>query len=282
MNMKIVSDSGSNIQTLSGEIPFENVALKIITDEKEFHDNLDLDVADMVDFLKQYRGKSGSACPSVQDFYDAFGNAQYVFVFTITSSLSGSYNAARLAKEAYEADYPDRKVCLVDTLSAGPEMKLLIEFLQELLSSEGTFEEICEAILAKRQQTGLTFLLESMQNLANNGRISPIIAKFAGLIGIRALGYASDKGELAMLDKCRGEKKALTSMVHHLKSLGYQGGRLRIDHCQNPSLANRLSELMLGEFPDADIQIAETCGLCSFYAEKGGLMIGFEKGDPCD
>lgn len=281
MNVKIVSDSGSNIQTLSGNIPFANVALKIITEEREFHDNSDLDVTDMVDFLKQYRGKSGSACPSVQDFYDAFGNAQYVFAFTITSSLSGSYNAARLAKEEYEANYPERKVCLVDTLSAGPEMKLLIEYLQELLSGDCTYEEICEAILTRRQQTGLTFLLESMQNLANNGRVSPLAAKFAGLIGIRALGYASDQGELAMLDKCRGEKKSLTSMVHHLKSLGYQGGKVRIDHCQNPSLANRLCDLIHEEFPYADIRIAETYGLCSFYAEKGGLMIGFEKATPC-
>ena len=120
-------------------------------------------------------------------------------------------------------------------------------------------------------------MLESMRNLANNGRVNPLIAKAAGLLGIRVVGKASDKGDLEPLDKCRGEGNALTAIVSRMIELGYAGGRIRIAHCLNPQAAGKLQNLIKTKFPDADIEIYPTGGLCSFYAEKGGLLVGFEK-----
>ena len=120
-------------------------------------------------------------------------------------------------------------------------------------------------------------MLESLKNLANNGRVSKIVAKAAGILGIRMVGKASDVGTLEPLEKCRGEKKALASLLTYLTTLGYEGGKIRISHCMNESAAQTLKEGILSMYPQADIQIRPAGALCSFYAEKGGLLIGFEK-----
>ncbi len=277
MSYKIISDSAANLRKIESHIDYASVPLKIVANDREFIDNATLDVQEMVSYLDNYKGESGTACPSVLEWLDAFGDAEAIFCFTITSTLSGSYNAARLAKEDYEAAHPDRHVFIVDSLSAGPEMKILIEKLQVLIKQGKDFNSICKEISEYKEQTGLVFSLESLNNLANNGRVSPMVAKFARVLGIRVVGRASVQGELEPLDKCRGEKKALLKVFTHMKEMGFQGGKVRIDQCDNISAAEQLKKHILQEYPDADVEIGKTYGLCSFYAEKGGLMIGFEK-----
>lgn len=274
---KIIADSGANLRNIESDINYTTVPLTIITNEKEFVDNSQLDVCEMVEFLNSYKGKSSTACPSVAAWMEAFGDAEIIFSFTITGNLSGSYNAACVAKEDYETEHPDRKVCVVDTLSAGPEMKILIEKLQVLIKEEKDFETICKEILEYKENTGLLFSLESMKNLANNGRVSPVVAKLAGVLGIRVVGRASLEGTLEPLDKCRGEKKALLKIVNRMKEMSYAGGKVRIDHCNNIEVAEEMKSTILKEYPNADIKLGPCYGLCSFYAEKGGLMVGFEK-----
>ena len=274
INAKIVVDSSANMAVSTA---VSSVPLKIITDNKEYIDDANLNTSAMVWDLQTYTGKSSTACPSPQDWLDAFGDAPYVFCIAITSNLSGSYNAANIAKADYELEYPDRKVYVVDSLSTGGEMELIAENIQELSETELSFEEICENIKEYQQHTGLMFMLESMQNLANNGRVSKIAAKAAGLLGIRVVGKASDVGTLEPMEKCRGEKKAIASLAEHMVALGYEGGKMRISHCLNPAAAETLKANILSAYPAADVQIRPTGGLCSFYAEKGGMIIGFEK-----
>jgi DegV family protein with EDD domain len=275
INARIVADSSANLAVNGGSVV--SVPLKIITDQKEYVDDANLNTTAMVWDLQAYTGKSSTACPSPQDWLEAFADAPYVFCIAITSNLSGSCNAATIAKADYEVSFPDRKVCVIDSLSTGGEMELIAEKLQELIAADLSFEEIEQAIHEYQQHTGLMFMLESMQNLANNGRVNKIVAKAAGILGIRAVGKASDVGTLEPMDKCRGEKKALAALADHMVALGYDGGKMRISHCLNPAAAESLKETILAAFPDADVQIRPTGGLCSFYAEKGGMIIGFEK-----
>ena len=275
INAKIVVDSSANMAAPDSAVA--SVPLKIITDEKEYIDDANLNTAAMVWDLQTYTGKSSTACPSPQDWLEAFGNAPYVFCIAITSNLSGSCNAACIAKADYELAFPDRKVCVIDSLSTGGEMELIAEKIQELMGADLSFEEICEDIKEYQQHTGLMFMLESMQNLANNGRVSKIAAKAAGILGIRAVGRASDVGTLEPMDKCRGEKKAIAALADHMVAMGYEGGKMRISHCLNPAAAETLKANILAAYPQADIRIRPTGGLCSFYAEKGGMIIGFEK-----
>ncbi len=275
MKFKIVADSAADIPVISG-VPFESVPLKIVTDVKEYVDDAALNVTGMVEDLLKYRGKSGTACPGPGEWVTSFGDAEYVFCVTITSNLSGSYNSACVAKEQYENEHPGRKVYIVDSLSAGAEMYMIVEKLQELILAGKEFDEICTEIAAYTDNVHLVFSLESLQNLANNGRINPAVAKIAGVLGIRMVGIASDVGTLQPMYKSRGEKKAIADILKIMKELGYAGGRVLIHNCLNDHAAKEVQAELKKQFADADVRIGKTTGLCSFYAEKGGLMIGFE------
>lgn len=274
--IKIVADSSADLPTVEG-VAFASAPLKIITAEKEYIDHSVLNVEEMVDDLSRYGGKSSTACPAPGDWLNAFGSAEYVFCVTLTGTLSGSYNSACIAKKEYEESYPGRRVFVIDSLSAGPELRLIIDKLHELINAGKPFDEICSAINKYRKKTALIFMLESMKNLANNGRVSPFIAKAAGLLGIRVVGKASDKGDLEPIDKCRGEKNALSTMLENMKKLGMSGGKVAIGHCFNEKAATALKEMIISEFKNVKVEIYRVRGLCSFYAEKGGILIGFER-----
>lgn len=275
MKHKIVADSSANLLELEG-MEFSSVALTIRTDEQEFVDDKNLDTTRMLAHLAAYKGRSGTACPNVGDWVESFGGAEEVFAIAITSNLSGSYNALVQAKQVYEEENPGKRVCTLDSLSAGPELALIAEKLRELILEGKTFEETESAIRAYMTKTRLVFSLESLNNLARNGRVSPVVAKAAGILGIRIVGKASDEGTLQQLHKCRGEKKALEVMTREMKELGYRGGKVRISHCFNPVAAETLTLLLRRDFPDADITTDICGGLCAFYAEKGGMLVGFE------
>ena len=120
-------------------------------------------------------------------------------------------------------------------------------------------------------------MLESLKNFAANGRVSPAVAKIAGVLGIRIVGKASDVGTLEPTDKCRGENKSLQILVARLKEAGLSRGKVCLAHCENESAARKLRDLIAAELPQVSVEIGINRGLCSYYAEKGGLLVGFEK-----
>lgn len=274
-NTVIVADSSANLfQPDCAD--FLPVPLKILTDEKEYVDDERLNVASMLADLREYKGRSGTACPSVGDWLQAFGDAEEVYGVSLTSHLSGCYNAACIAAEEYMAEHPDRKVFLLDSLSTGPELELLIEKYRELIETGCPFEEIQERIAQYLKQTHLLFSLESLSNFAKNGRVSPALAAAANILGIRIVGRASNAGDLEPLHKSRGEKRAMKQLWECMQESGYAGGKVRIRHSDNLNAAEMLSGEIRSSYPDADISIGENRGLCSYYAEKGGILVGFE------
>lgn len=275
MNVKIVADSSANLLEFAG-VAYASVPLKIVTAEKEFVDDAALDTNAMLTYIENYSGKSGTACPGVGEWMEAFGDAEYVFTVAITSNLSGSHNAAVQAKAVYEEEHPGRKVSCLDSLSTGPEMILIVEKLKELIDSGLSFEETDVRIREYMKKTHLMFMLESVENLAKNGRVSPLIAKAVGFLNIRIAGKASDVGTLQQMHKCRGEKKALEMILSEMEAHGFTGGKVRINHAHNPSAAEALLKLVQSKYPDIEATITPMTGLCCFYAERGSVMIGFE------
>ena len=275
-NIKIVADSSANILTLE-KTPFGAAPLKVITNEKEFVDDNALNVDAMVAWFDSYKGKSKTSCPNPSDWLEAFGDADEVYCITITSGLSGSYNAACIAKQMYEAEQEGKRVCVIDSLSAGPELVLIIEKLEEYIAQGLPYEEICREIEAYKQQTGLVFMLASLKNFAANGRVSPAVAKIAGVLGIRIVGKASDQGTLEPIHKCRGEEKSLAAILAHLKEHGLSKGKVWVAHCMNGEAAQTLKNMVREALPQVKVQIHGCRGLCSYYAEKGGLLVGFER-----
>lgn len=274
--IKIVADSSGNLLTLP-EVPFASAPMKVITTDQEFIDDKNLDVNSFVEYFDTYKGKSRTSCPNTADWLAAFGDGDDIFCITITSGLSGAYNAACMAKQMYEQEHPGRRVHVIDTLSTGPEMALLIEELGAHIKAGRTYDEILPLISPYLKSTGLLFMLGSLKNFAANGRVSPAIAKITGILGIRIVGKASDKGTLEPLHKCRGEQKSLDAIFSHIKKDGFSEGKVRIAHCRNDSAANQLKGMILSEFPKADIKIIPCLGLCCYYAENGGMLVGYEK-----
>ena len=274
--IKIVADTACDLFELKNT-EFAYAPMKIITNEKEFVDNESLNVDEMVDYMDHYKGKSKSSCPNTNDWLKAFGEADDIFCVTITSGLSGSYNSACVAKEIYETENPGKRVFVIDTLSAGPEISLVIEKLEEFIESNMTYESICEKIMAYLKKTSLVFMLKSLKTFANNGRVSPVVAKLVGIAGICIVGKASDEGTLEPKHKCRGEKRSLETLVTLLQEEGFKSGKISIGHCQNENAALQLKEMLLSKLKNVSIEIHKLKGLCSFYAEKGGVLVGFEK-----
>ena len=277
MKRIIVSDSSSNIFAIPGAA-YTTVPMKVIFGGKEYIDSPDLDVKAMVDDLRQHKGKSGSSCPNVQEWLDAFGDADEIFGLTISKNLSGSYNSAKQAAEIFKQENPDKKIFIFDTLTAGPQQAMLADKLHELISQGLDFETVRVKAQEYHDHTHILFCLESMNNLARNGRVNPAVAKIAGLLGIRACGSAPN-GFITAEQKPRGMKKAMDTLVRMMADRGMQDGNLvRVAHCFGLEQANALKEATLAKYPNVRFVIEPTTALCSFYAEEGGLMIGFEGG----
>ena len=275
MKRKIVVDSSSNLSRMQG-IDFACVPLKIITDEQEYVDAPETDAFAMAHALRSYKGKSSTSCPNVGDFLAAYEGADEIFVVTITGTLSGCNNAARMAAEEYQDNHPEARVFVLDSLSTGPEMCLLARRMAALAATDATFDEICQDAEAYSQHTHLLFSLESLNNLARNGRVKLTAAVAARALGIRVLGQASPQGELDLICKTRGEHGVLERIILEMKAKGYAGGPVQIAHCDNENAARRLKLMIEAVWQNARAEIVPCGALCSFYAELGGLLVGYE------
>lgn len=274
MNIRIVADSSSNIYSVEG-IDYKSVPLKIISESREYVDTPELDVTAMVNDMATSRERFSTSCPNAYDWGEAFKGGENIFAITITKHLSGSYSAAVNAAEDFKDQNPDANIYVIDSLSTGGEMQLIIEKLKELAGEDLSFDEIKEKITAYQKKTHLIFALRSLSNLAKNGRVNPAVAKIAGVLGIRVTGMA-DEGQLKTLHKCKGKEKTLDMLRNDMLDIGFKGGKVKISHCQNEESAKGLKERILSLFPKSDIEILPCTALCSFYAELGGLLVGFE------
>ncbi len=271
---QIVSDSASDLLELA-DINFSTVPLHIVVDGTDFADDARLSVPNLLDKLRN--GKSSTtACPSPDDWITAFHDADRVFCVTITSGLSGSYNSAVIAKDIYEEKHPDRKVYIIDSLATGSKMVMLCEKLRELILAGHDAEEIYRQIKEYNEHCFLYFALASLDNLARNGRVSPILAKGIKILGIRIVGTASTEGMLEPLSKCRGDKRSIPAIIEFMKEKGYQGGRVVITHNGNHEAAMELKRQLKTTFGTRSGEIHRTRGLCSYYAEPGSIMLAFD------
>lgn len=275
MKRKIVADSSCDMWELNG-VNFAVAPMTISTDNKHYVDNQELDVHLMSEELAKYKGVSHTACPSVGSWLDCYEGYDEVFVVTLTGAMSGTYNSAMTAKGIYEEENENVKVHVFDSLSTGPEMRLLIEKLKEMIEEDLPFEEIVEKGQDYLNHSRLFFALKSLHNFAMNGRVSKTVASAIGVLNISIFATASEEGTIQQISKCRGEKKVVKSMIEHLENAGYHGGKVRISHADNLKLAHSVRDKILELYPHADIIVYPMGGLCTYYAEKGGLLVGCE------
>lgn len=280
MKYGIVVDSGCDLLSLREEvadkIDFSRAALKLDIGEKEFIDSFDLNIEEFMKEMYSYKGKTGSAAPSPDEWLKAYEKSENVFAITITGTLSASYSSAKIGMELFKERYPNRNIYLIDSKSTGPEMSLIVRKLTEYISEGIEFESICKKIEEYRTHTHLLYVLESLDNLVKNGRVSRLKASMAGILGIKMLRIASEEGTVELLHKCRGKMAVYDKAITEMLDRNYHGGRIVIAHCFANDVANYIVSKIREKYLDSDIDIMKTSGLCSYYAEKGGLLIGFE------
>ena len=275
MNYRIVCDSSANMFSFPNA-DFRNVPLTILVEDQPFVDDGMVNIKAMEEAMRNSKEKTGSSCPNIYQWQQAFEGADCIFAITITSALSGAYNSALQAAEQYMAEHSEVKIDVIDSLSTGPEMQIIAEKLAELFKEGKDFETIKKEIAEYQHHTHLLYSLQSLRNLAKNGRINPAVAKVLGLLGIRIIGRASDEGTVELVDKCRGAKKANRIVMEELERNGYNGRKVRISHNDNLEDAGALKMEILAKYPFADVSIIDCGALCSYYAEEHGFLIGYE------
>lgn len=275
MITRIIADSSCEIfDSPNGR--FRTVPLTISTDERSFPDTADLNIHEMLDYLSSYKGRSFTACPSVESWTACFEGADVIYVAAMTGALSGTVNSALSAKSVYLQKHPDTKIHIFDTLTTGPDLWLFTEKLEELVASGAGFDEVVEKANAYLHTTRLFFALKSLHNLAANGRVNKAVASAVGILGISILSTASEDGRIQPIGKCRSTKKVIASIMDEMEKAGYHGGKVRISHIENSALAESLQQEIYKKYPQADIQFRHCRGLCSYYAERGGILLGCE------
>ena len=273
--VRIVADSSCDLFVLDHE-DFITVPLTVYTDERSFLDDETLDVGEMLEYLEKYKGRSYTSCPSVDAWLGAFKGAKELFVVTVTSALSGSYNSALSAARIYQDERPDAKISVIDTLSTGAEEVLALYELSSLLKQDLSFEETDERIRAYIRKSRLFFSFFSIRNLVQNGRVGKTVAAALSVLNISIIGTATEEGTIAVTSKAKGEKKSLQILADDVRKTGFNGKKAIITHTENEAAAEELKKLVLKDFPGADIRIVASRGLCSYYMERRGVVISCE------
>lgn len=275
MNIRIVSDSSSDLFEVP-DVDYRTVPLKVMFGGVEYVDEPGTDYEQMVLDLQAHEGPSTTSCPNAHEWLEAFRGSDEVFAATISSNLSGSYAAAEVAQHLYLKENPAARVHIFDSLATGPTMRLIIEKLRELILAGEAFDQIVAETLDYQRRIRILYSLESLNNLARNGRVNMHIARIVGMLNIRVIGHASEQGTVEIIHKARGEQRALKAIANEMIAQGCTGGVVHVDHCLNESAAEALGFLIRAKIPDADVQIHPCTVLCSYYADKGGLIVGYE------
>ncbi len=275
MKWMIVTDTSCDLRELetgSPDIGFATVPFSVIVDHEVIEDTVDLNTAALVEKMEQ-SAKSSTACPSPEAWAEKFRMADRVIAVTISSRLSGSYNSAVAAKEMVLEEEPDKQIDVIDSLSTGPKLVMLVQAALRLIRGKEKFETVCAACREKAAAVRTIFTLASFHNLVQNGRVNKVVGFLAGKLNIRVIGIGTMEGLIHMKGMVRGDLKALRNIVESMSENGFRGGPVAISHCLNEGMADRLTALIRDKWREATVQVFKTRGLDSYYAERNGLII---------
>lgn len=275
-NIKLIIDSSSNMKS-DPDHNVEVVPLTISFGGKDYIDDQNLNIREFLNDMNQNQIAGKTTCPSIQAWLNALEGTEKAIIITMTSGMSGTFSSALQAKTMYEEKHPTSQIIVVDSRSAGPELTIVLHGIEKMIQGDIRFVDLEEVIAKFRMRTHLLFILQSLHNLSLNGRVSPVAVKVASLLKINLIGTASKEGKLEPLTKARGMKKAMRELLKYMKDDNYHGGEVIIDHCENEKDAEIIKDKILAEYPDAQVTIRPMRGLCSFYAEEGGIMVGFHE-----
>ncbi len=287
MSWAIVADSSCNLRSWKPQAPdttFVSVPLTIHVGGEEFIDDANLDVAELNRTVAQESQASSSSCPSVGVWAEEFRRADNVIAITISANLSGSYEAANTARtmvlDEFMRDHAGimtgKNIFILNSRATGGKMELIVELLDRYLTTNPSFDDVVAYLEKLDAASTVVFSLSSFDNLVKNGRMPRLAGSIASKLNIRMLGTASAEGTIKIVGPTRGEKKMYRKTIEVMASDGYHGGLVYIDHVDNEKSASELKAIIEARWPQAEVHILPCGGLCSYYAEESGLIIGYE------
>lgn len=278
MSYRIIGDSCTDLtDALKGDPRIKLVPLTLILDDVSTIDDETFDQQEFINRVKASPHGPKSACPSPQDFMKHFDYDGNIYVVTLSSQLSGSFNSAELAKKLYLEEHPDKKIEIIDSRSASVGQTLILMKLMELEANGTPYETIIKVINQYRDDIKTKFVLESLDTLRKNGRLSGLQAIIASALNIKPVMGATQEGNICKVDQARGIVKALLQMVKTIEQdvIKPQDKTIGIAHCNNYERAKFVKEEILKRIPFKDCFIVDTAGVATMYANEGGIITAY-------
>lgn len=276
MSYKIIVDScGELSKEMKASGHFETASLSIDVDDYHIIDD---DTFDQKDFLEKVAASPNcpkSSCPSPEAYMEKYHcEAQHVYAVTLSAELSGSYNSAVLGKSLYKEEYGEKDIYVFNSRSASIGETLIALKIAECEENGMTFEQVIEAVEAYIEEQNTYFVLETLDTLRKNGRLTGIKAVVATALNIKPVMGSTPQGTICQLGQARGMKKALAKMADEMAKnvVRAEDKILAISHCNCPARAQELKALLLERFQTKDVLVLDTAGISSMYAADGGVI----------
>lgn len=277
MSYKVIVDScGELTEEMKKSENFETASLILEVDGFQIVDDESFDQAD---FLKRVAASElcpKSSCPSPEKYMESYHcDAEHVYAVTLSAELSGSYNSAVLGKNLYHEEYGDKKIHVFNSRSASVGETLIALKIKEFEDAGMAFEEIVDKVEAYIAQQNTYFVLETLDTLRKNGRLTGIKALVASALNIKPVMGATEKGVICQLGQARGMKKALIKMVDHIVNdlKNPEEKCLAISHCNCPERAEAVKNMIEDKVKLKEVMILDTRGVSTMYANDGGIII---------
>lgn len=277
MSYKIIIDScGELPEKYKNDPHFENVPLTMQVDDFMFVDDETFDQADFLKKVAESPNCPKSSCPSPERYMEAYHcDADHVYAITLSGNLSGSYNSAVLGSKLYEEEYGEKKIHVFDSCSASIGETLIALKIDECERAGMSFEEVIETVNAYRDGQNTYFVLETLEVLRKNGRLSNLKAFVANALNIKPYMGATPDGQIIQLGQSRGINRAVKNMIdcfiNELKNP--EEKIVAISHCNCPERAEMVKEEILKRVSVKDIFTIDTRGISSMYASDGGIIL---------
>ena len=253
------------------------VPLTLLVDGEEIIDDETFDQADFLAKVAASKESVKSACPAPESYMEAYSKADDIYVVTLSAELSGSYNSAVLGKNLYEEENGTKNIHVVNSRGAATTQVLIARKLNEYASQGMPFEEVVDKIEEYTTSLRTYFVLETIEVLRKNGRLSRLSATIAGALNIKPVMIGTRDGVIQKAAQARGMKKALAKMVEHMGSEGRDLTRRQfvISHCNCYERAVYVKELIKKHLHAEDVDIVDTKGVSSLYACDGGIIVSY-------
>ena len=274
----LVSDSACDLYTLDGgegKMDFATIPFSIRIGGKEYIDDENMPIDEMLEANETHAEMAQTACPSPEAWREKFSAPGPVIAFTISGALSGSYNSACTGRNMLLEEEPDKQIAIIDSHATGPEQTMLVWRARDLILEGKTFDEIEKDLNETAKRIHTSFAIASYHNLIKSGRVSRLIGFIAGHLGFWGIGIGDEKGEIAIRGKARGSKSMIRFLTEEIEKVGIAGKQIVISHCRNIKDALALKAALEALRPGIEVLVQQARGLDSFYAERSGLIVGY-------